>query len=390
MIAPLDRGIATIADITAIHALRPRPMRLAPLVDRHRDLVAAAAALVVLVFAVMALLTVLLAMTGHDAGQSLHAFWMGSFGTPYTLASATLVRAVPLILAGLAIGIAFRAGVWNIGAEGQLLAGAAVATMVGLEWGGRLGTAGLVPGLFAGAAGGAALASIAAVLRARFAVLEIISTIMLNFVALHAVGYLVRGPLQEPGGIYPQSATLLPAAHLPVLVPGTRLHWGFAIAVIAAVVFAIILRRTAIGFRIRAVGANPSAAHSAGSIDVGRTTFRVFVASGALAGMAGAVEVYGVTFALYENLSPGYGYTAIAVALLARLDPLAILVTGTLLGALQAGGAAMQRDAGVPSVLVSIVEAVLILAMVAGAGRSLVGRRPIFGSAGRASGATVT
>ncbi len=328
----------------------------------------------VLVVAVLALLATLLAMTGHDPGQSLRAFWIGSFGSPYTLASATLVRAVPLILAGLAIALAFRAGVWNIGAEGQLLAGAAVATMVGLEWGEQLGVVGLVPGLLAGAAGGALLASIAAVLRARFAVLEIISTIMLNFVALHAVGYLVRGPLQEPSGVYPQSTTLPLAAHLPALIPKTRLHWGFAIAVGAAVLTWIILRRTAIGFRIRAVGANAAAARSAGSIDVSRTAFRVFVASGALAGLAGAVEVYGVTFALYEGLSPGYGYTAIAVALLARLDPLAVLLTGTLLGALQAGGAAMQRDAGVPSVLVSIVEAVLILAMVAGAGRSLFTR----------------
>ena len=351
-------------------------MRLASLVDRHRDLIANLAAMVVLVIAVVALLAMLLAVTGHEPGRSLHAFWMGSFGSPYTLASATLVRAVPLILAGLAIAIAFRAGVWNIGAEGQLLAGAAIATMVGLEWGGRLGTVGLVPGLLAGAAGGALLASAAAVLRARFSVLEIISTIMLNFIALHGVGYLVRGPLQEPSGIYPQSATLLPSARLPVLIPETRLHWGFAIAVAVAISMWLILRRTAIGFRIRAVGANPAAARSAGSIDVGRTTFRVFVASGALAGLAGAVEVYGVTFALYESLSPGYGYTAIAVALLARLDPLGILVTGTLLGALQAGGAAMQRDAGVPSVLVSIVEAVLILAMVAGAGRSLITRRP--------------
>jgi simple sugar transport system permease protein len=363
-------------------------MQLASLVDRYRDLVATLAAMVGLVIAVIVLLALLLVMTGHDPGQSLHAFWMGSFGSPYTLMSATLVRAVPLILAGLAIAVAFRAGVWNIGAEGQLLAGAALATMVGLKWGGLLGMVGLVPGLVAGAAGGALLALVAAVLRARFSVLEIISTIMLNFIALHAVGYVVRGPLQEPSGVYPQSATLLPSMRLPVLVPGTRLHWGFAIAVVAAVLIWIILRRTAAGFRIRAVGANPAAALSAGSIDVAGTTFRVFVVSGALAGTAGAVEVYGVTFALYESLSPGYGYTAIAVALLARLDPLGILLTGTLLGALQAGGAAMQRDAGVPSVLVSIVEAVLILAMVAGAGRSRITRRWMVGSSPtRATGA---
>jgi len=350
-------------------------MRPASLITRYRGLVAGLAMVGAATLSVVGLLALLLVATGNDPGRALHAFWMGSFGSTYTFASATLVRATPLILAGLAIALAFRGGVWNIGAEGQLLAGAAAAAAIGLGWGGGLGAIGLVPGLLAGALGGALLAAVAGILRARFAVLEIISTIMLNFVALHGVGYLIRGPLQEPTGIYPQSATLPVGSRLPTLIPGTRLHWGIVLAFLAAIAIWIVVRHTAVGFRIRAVGANPTAARSAGSIDVDRTTLWVFVASGALAGLAGAVEVYGVTYALYESLSPGYGYTAIAVALLARLNPLAVLLTGTLLGALQAGGAAMQRDAGVPSVLVSIVEAVLILAMVAGAGRSLIERR---------------
>jgi len=350
-------------------------MRPAFLITRHRRLVAGLATLATATVAVVGLLALLLVATGHDPGPALRGPWMGSFGSAYAFASATLVRATPLILAGLAIVLAFRAGVWNIGAEGQLLAGAAAAAAIGLGWGGKFAAIGLVPGLLAGALGGAFLAGVAGILRARFAVLEIISTIMLNFVALHGVGYLIRGPLQEPTGVYPQSATLPVGSRLPTLIPGTRLHWGIVLAVLAAIAIWIVVRHTAVGFRIRAVGANPTAAHSAGSIDVGRTTLRVFIASGALAGLAGAVEVYGVTYALYESLSPGYGYTAIAVALLARLNPLAVLLTGTLLGALQAGGAAMQRDASVPSVLVSIVEAVLILAMVTGAGRSLVERR---------------
>ena len=225
-------------------------------------------------------------------------------------------------------------------------------------------------GLLAGVAGGAMLAGLASVLRARFAVLEIISTIMLNFVALHIVGYLIRGPLQEPTRLYPQSATLPLAARLPTLVADTRLHWGIAIAVVAAFALWAALRFTEAGFRVRAVGANPVAARMAGSIDIRATTLAAFLVSGALAGIAGAVEVTGVTYALYESLSPGYGFTAIAVALLARLHPLGVLLSGVLLGALQGGGAAMQRNAGVPSVLVSIVEAILILAMVSGAWRT--------------------
>ena len=375
--------------VTALIVAHSRSMRFAAFVERHREPVTALAVSATILVTIVGLLAALLAATGYDPGRSLLAFWRGSFGSSYTLASATLVRATPLILAGLAIALAFRAGVWNIGAEGQLLAGAAAATVIGLAWGERFGPIGLIPCLLAGAAGGAVLAGIAAVLRARFAVLEIISTIMLNFVALHWVGYLVRGPLQEPSGIYPQSAVLPAPLRLPILVPDTRLHWGFVLAVLSATVIWVVLRHTAIGFRIRAVGASPAAAHSAGLIDVGRTTWWVFVASGALAGLAGAVEVYGVTFALYESLSPGYGYTAIAVALLARLHPLAVVLTGTVLGALQAGGAAMQRDAGVPSVLVSIVEAVLILAMVAGSGGISTlrgfGRRVIASSRERAA-----
>lgn len=319
-------------------------------------------------FGVVALLWMLLVITGHDPGRALIAFWSGSFGSGYAFASATLVRATPLILAGLAVGLAFRAGVWNIGAEGQLLMGAAAASAVGLHLGGQLGTLSIIPGIVAGAAAGAMLAAMAGFLRARFGVLEIISTIMLNFVALHVVGFLVRGPLQEPTGLYPQSATLPIEARIPVLIPGTRLHWGVIIAVLAAAALWGVLRFTEAGFRVRAVGANAVAARVAGSINVGATVLTAFLASGALAGIAGAIEVTGVTYALYESLSPGYGYTAIAVALLARLHPAGIVIAGVLLGALQAGGAAMQRDAGVPSVLVTIVEAVLILGMVSSAG----------------------
>jgi ABC-type uncharacterized transport system permease subunit len=309
-------------------------------------------------------LVLLLAANGYSSAAALRALWDGSFGTSYALYSATLVRATPLMLAGLAVAIAFRAGVLNIGAEGQLLAGGAAAAAVGVHAAPVLGAAALPAALLAGAASGAGWAAIAAGLRQRFGVLEVISTIMLNFVALHAVGYLVRGPLQEPSRIYPQSATLDAAVRLPVLVPGTRLHVGFALAVGAAALAWWTLRHTAAGFRLRAAGANAHAAASAGRIDVRRTTAAAFMASGALAGLAGGVEVTGVTYALYENFSPGYGYTAIAVALLARLHPLAVVVTGVLFGALEAGASAMQRDAGVPAELVRVVEALLILLVV--------------------------
>jgi ABC-type uncharacterized transport system permease subunit len=307
---------------------------------------------------------VLLRASGLDVASALEALARGSFGSWYAIGSGTLVRATPLILTGLAVAVAFRAGVFNIGAEGQFLIGAAGGTAIALMFS-SLPSIVLVPGiLIAGAVVGSLWAWIAAVLRARFHVLEVISTIMLNFIAAYVVSYLVRGPMQEPTHIYPQTASISAAARLPLFGVATRLHLGFAIGVAACFVGWWAIRYTAGGFRLRAAGANPDAARSAGQIDVGRVATRAFLVSGALAGIAGAIEVCGVTYALYENISPGYGYTAIAVALLARLNAGAVVGTGILFGALEAGATSMQRDAGVPSVVVSVVEAGIILALV--------------------------
>jgi general nucleoside transport system permease protein len=319
------------------------------------------AALVVL--AILAATAALLALGGYDVRLALGALWTGSLGSWYALTSATLVRAIPLMLSGCAVAIAFRAGVFNIGAEGQLLVGAAAATAAALA-APRVGPLALPLALALGALGGAAWASIAAVLRSRFGVLEVISTIMLNFVALYAISYLVRGVLQEPTHAYPQTSPIAAAARLPQIPGAGRLHVGILLAIVVILVVGYVLRRTASGFRVIAVGESPSAAASAGLIDVGAVTTRTFLVSGALAGLAGAVEVQGVTYALYENISPGYGYTAIAVALLAGLDPWRVAFSALLFAALEAGAGAMQRDAGVPSTLVSVIEALLILAVI--------------------------
>jgi len=307
------------------------------------------------------LLGAALGAAGYDAPRALRALWNGSLGSSYALTSSTLVRMVPLALTGLAVALAFRAGVWNIGADGQLLVGAACAMAVGLGTTGFPGSLSLTLALIAGAVGGGAWAWIAAVLRTRFHVFEVITTIMLNFIALDLVAYLVRGPLQEPTHAYPQTVALREAARMPRLLPNSRLHAGLLIAVLAALVIWWVLRTTATGFRIRTAGSNPEAARVAGQIDVVRLTHRALVSSGALAGLAGAIEVTGVTFALYEDISPGYGYTAIAVALLAGLDPLGVLGAAFLFAALESGALAMQREAGVPSVVVAVVEGALIL-----------------------------
>jgi ABC-type uncharacterized transport system permease subunit len=302
-----------------------------------------------------------------DAAQVLEAFWRGSVGTGSAFVNGTLVRAVPLMIIGVGISLAFRAGVFNLGGEGQLLFGGVAAAIVGLS-AADLGFATAPVALAAAAAAGAAWASVAAILRTRFGVLEVISTIMLNFVALNLVSYLVRGPLQEPTRIYPQTATIGESARLWQVIPQTRLHFGIVIALAAAIAAWWVLTRTAAGFRLRTVGASPSAAVVSGRVDVPRVTAAALIASGALAGLAGGIEVTGVTYALYENLSPGYGFSAIAVAILAKLHPLRVIGTALLFAILETGALGMQRDAGVPAVVATALEAVAILVVVATSG----------------------
>lgn len=325
--------------------------------------------------AVILLLAVALVLAGYDVSVAMRAMVSGAIGSPAVFASSTLVRATPLLITGLAVALAFRAGLLNLGGDGQLQAGGAVAATIGLAMAQATPWVVIPIMLVGGAIGGLVVALLPAWLRQR-GVLEVITTIMMNFVVLYVVGYLVRGPLQEPTGIYPQSPSLSPFLRLPFVVPGTRLHLGFPLAVAGAVALWWFLRSTAAGFRVRVAGASPAAAQVAGQVDVRRLTWRVFLASGAIAGVAGAVEVSGVTLALYDS-APGYGFTAIAVALLAGLHPLGVTVSAVFLGGLAAGAAAMQREAGVPAVLVSVLEALVILGVIGA--RAVMARRATAG-----------
>lgn len=326
---------------------------------RGRSVAVAGAVVTALVLSAVFLLA-----SGIDVAAAGRAFVSGAFGSEYAVLSATLVRAVPLVLTGLAVAWAFSAGVFNIGVEGQFLLGASTATAVALQFpNGGIMTA--LMAMIAGASAGAAWAAIAAWLRVRFSVLEVISTIMLNFVAIQLVAYLVHGPLGDPSGVFPQSPSLARETWLPRIVAGSRLHLGFAIAALACGAAWYARKHLASGFRLRLVGANPQAAWISGGVNVNRVTVGAFLTSGAIAGLAGGIEVTGVTYALYESISPGYGYTAIAVALLANLNPAGVLISGIGFGALEAGAASMQRDAAVPSVIVWVVEALLILLLAA-------------------------
>lgn len=310
-----------------------------------------------------------LTVSGYDGIAALVAMYHGSLGSKDAIVSALLPRAVPLILIGLGLGVSFRAGALNMGAEGQFYAGAIAATWAALSLGSwsRLAAVPLV--LIAGMVAGLLWALVPTLLRLRFGVLEVISTLLLNFVAEGLVSWMVQGPMQESTHIYPQSDPIPAAARLPVL-PGARLHLGLAVALLLAGGLWLVGRRTLVGFQLRAAGANPLATRVIGGVDTRRLFAMALLGSAALAGLAGAGEIAGTTFALFQNLSPGYGFTAIAVALLARLDPLATVLTGLLFAAIEAGASAMQREAGVPAVAAYMAEATItIVVLLADAAR---------------------
>jgi len=320
------------------------------------------------------LLGVGLAATGNDATAALVAMVRGAFGSPYAFFSQTLLRATPLIILGLAVAFAFRSGALNIGAEGQFYAGAIAATWAGVRCAGLPPMIAVCWVLCAGCVAGMAWGAVPAWLRVRFGVLEVISTLLLNFVAESVVSWMVTGPLQEARRAYPQSDPIAISAHLPLLTG--RLHLGFLLALILAGVLWAFFGWTRLGFEFRAAGAGPKAAETIGRIPVRRRVAQALLVSGAIAGLAGAIEVSGVSYALFQSLSPGYGFTAIAVALLARLDPRAVVLSGILFGALEAGAAGMQRDAGVPSVIVYVIEAVVIIVVLVAGRRRAVPKSP--------------
>jgi simple sugar transport system permease protein len=305
------------------------------------------------------LAAVLAHVGGADPLAAIAALFVGSIGSTANVAD-TLVRATPLLLTGAAVMLAFKSGVFNIGAEGQFLVGALAATAAGTMPGPETGRWLLV--LLAGAAGGALWATVAAGLRIGREVNEVITTILLNFVALYLVSYAVDGPLQEAARQYPQSDPLVAGAMLWRPIVGSRLHAGVALAFVVALGVGVLLSRTALGLRLRAAGSNAPAARLAG-FPVLRDLTVAFALSGAIAGLAGAVEVAGVTGRLYERISPGYGYTAIAIALLGGLRSGGVIAAALFFAALSAGAGAMERSAGVSSVLVLAVQGATLLAI---------------------------
>lgn len=305
----------------------------------------------------------ILLASGYNPVISFAAMWQGAFGDLRTF-TEVLIKATPLILIASGLAVAFRCSIWNIGAEGQFYMGAVFSTVVGIYLG-FLPRVVLIPLiLLAGMVGGALWGLLAGWLKVRFNTSEIVTTIMLNYVAIIGTSWLVTGPMIEEVGKYPQTAKISPAAILPRILLPTRLHLGILIALVVAIVLYILLFKTTTGYGIRAVGLNANAARYAG-INVSRNILLVMAISGGAAGLAGGVELSAIALRLYQQISPGFGYDGIAVSLLASNNPLGIILSGILFGALRSGSEMMQITAKIPSVLVFAIQGLIILAVVA-------------------------
>jgi len=337
--------------------------RLGALFDAFLPVLATLAAL--LVGAVMLLF---LKVNPIDAYKAL---WIGAFGTSNAFAE-TLVKATPLLLVALGICISFRGDVINIGGEGQMIVGAILATWVGLTLTSLPGWLVIILALLAGFLGGAVWGGIPGFLKAYFRVNEILSTVMMNAIAVQLMNFLLRGPMIDPSQAelaskIPQTARLLEAFRLPRLVP-TRLHLGALIAVVLAVVVYILLWRTTLGYRIRAVGQNPNASRYAG-IKVPRYIVLSLLLSGAFAGLAGATQVFGVNYRMItDGSASGFtgsaGFNGIVAALFGQLHPIWSIPASILFGALLVGANKMQRMVQVPSALVIALNGLVVVFVV--------------------------
>jgi general nucleoside transport system permease protein len=326
------------------------------------------------VFATLAALVVgavMLIILGVNPFTAYRALIDGAFGSTNAFAE-TLVRATPLLLVGLGICIAYRGNVINIGGEGQMIVGALLSTWVGLNVSGLPGWLMIMIGLLVGTIAGCVWGGIPGVLKAYFNVNEILSTVMMNAIAVQFMNYFLTGPMIDPAQAeiasqIPQTARLPEAFRLPRLVP-TRLHFGAFIAVGLAVLVYILLWRTTLGYRIRAVGQNPSASHYAG-IKVKRYIVIALLLSGAFAGLAGAMQVYGVNYRMITDGSPtgftgGAGFNGIVAALFGQLHPILTIPASILFGALLVGANAMQRVVQIPSALITALNGLVVVFVV--------------------------
>jgi len=318
---------------------------------------------VLAVVTALAIGAVIIALTGGNVLKAYQGLWEGSFGQPRSI-SNTLLRTTPYIFGGLAVALAFKGGLFNIGVEGQITMGSLATAFVGYAVTGVPFPFHLILALLAGFLVGGLWGAIPGFLKAYTGAHEVIVTIMLNYVAINVANYLLGGPMKDrnPAVAIAQTAPVLQSARLPPLLPDPqyRVHWGIVLGVLAAIAVWWLLQKTTLGFEIRTVGANPNAARYAG-ISVGRTIVVLMALSGGLAGLAGALDVVGLNGYYAAAFTAGYGFDSIAVALLGRTNPFGVLPSALLFGGLAAGSARMQFLSQIPIDIIQIVQALILI-----------------------------
>ncbi len=316
----------------------------------------------------------LIQISGVNPLDALSVMLDGSVGSKNSLA-VTVTKATPLIISGLAVTVAARCGLWNIGAEGQIYFGGLFVAVILLRvvphWPGVLQ---IMLGITAAFVGGALWMLIPALLRAYRGTAELVTTLLLNFVAVNVITIMVQGPLGDANASFPRSPTIPTSSFLPILLPGTQMHMGILIAMLLAVLIYVLIWKTFLGLELRAVGQGFIAAITTG-IRVRRRILMAMLLSGGLAGIAGGVEVLGLHHRLSQGFSPGYGYDAITVALLGGTHPVGVIPAALFLGALRAGAPAMERNLGIPIDLVDIAEGLALISLITGFGLRAILRR---------------
>ena len=296
---------------------------------------------------------------GEPPMKTLYTFFIVPVSTFYGLSELT-VKATPILMCAIGLALCYRANVWNIGAEGQLLIGALVGGCAALMLGNSTSFWALPMTLCFGILGGLCWASIPAVLKIYFDTNEILTTIMLNYVALNLLLFAVHGPLKDPHGYnFPESALFSDDVLLPTLFDALRMHIGFFIGILLIILLWIVVNKTLVGFQITALGNDDKASRFAG-FNKKALTWLVFLMSGGLAGLAGAIEVTGPIGQLIPHISPGYGYAAIVVVFLGRLHPLGIFLASLLMALLYLGGEMVQIELGLPLALTGLFQGILL------------------------------
>jgi ABC-type uncharacterized transport system permease subunit len=301
---------------------------------------------------------ILIILARANVGEAFAALYAGAFGS-WKAFLETLVKATPLILAGLSVTVAFRGQIWNIGVEGQILAGAMAAYWISSRWASLPSVLLFIAILAAAFVAGAFCGWIPGYLKAKLGLDEVLVTVMLNYIIIYFLSYLLADPWREPGQYYHMTPEIPEAARFPTLFANSRLHFGFIIALVVALLVYWLLWKTRLGYEIRAIGLNPTAAKFKG-VNTTRVIILIMIISGGLAGLAGAGELIGLHYRLKTELSTGIMASGIIIAMLAGLNPLWVIPAAILFGGLMTGASSMQILTGVPTAMVQTIQAIVL------------------------------